>query len=110
MSFCESRDRREYEIKGYHRIFAEAGITDLIFTGTTTIRKAMFTSPAVPLPQISTEKTRPIVAHFDWFQRVGVGASGFSLCADQHVKVRGSLSTLIILKSITAISHLCQSL
>ena len=78
MSFCESRDRREYETMEYHR-FAEAGLTDLIFTGATAIRQAMFTSPAVPLPQISTEKTRPVVAHFDWFQRVGVGASGFSL-------------------------------
>ena len=79
MSFCESRDRREYETMGNHRIAAEARVADLIFTGTTAIRKAMFTSPASPLPQISTEKTRPAVAHFDWFQRVGVGASGFSL-------------------------------
>ena len=79
MSSCESRDRREYETMGYHRSFAEARVADLIFTGTTAIRQAMFTSPAVPLPQISTEKTRPVVAHFDWFQRVGECASGFSL-------------------------------
>ena len=72
-------DRREYETMGNHRIFAEAGITDLIFTETTAIRQAMFTTPASPLPQISTEKTRPVVAHFDWFQRVGEGTSGFSL-------------------------------
>ena len=80
MSFCESRDRRKYKTMEYHR-FAEAGITDLIFTGTTTIRQAMFTSPdpVSPLPQISTKKTRPVVAHFDRFERVGVGASGFSL-------------------------------
>ena len=64
-----------------HRIFAEAGVTDLIFTGSTAIRKAMFTSPdpVSPIPQISAEKTRPVVAHFDWFQRVGEGTSGFSL-------------------------------
>ena len=79
MSFCESRDRREYEIMGYHRIFAEALVTDLIFTGTIAIPQPMFTSPAVPLPQISTEKTRPVVAHFERFQRVGECASGFSL-------------------------------
>ena len=90
-----------------HRIFAEAGVTDLIFTGTTAIRQAMFTSPhpAVPLPQISTEKTRPVVAHFQ-FQRVDEGASGFPLWADQHVKVRGSLSTIILFQSITAKSPL----
>ena len=110
MSFCESRDSREYKTMEYHRIFAEARVADLIFTGTTAIRKAMFTSPALPLPQISTEKTRPVDDQFGWFQRVGEGASGFSLWADQHVKVRGSLSTIIIFKSITAISHLCQSL
>ena len=96
MSFCESRDSREYKTMEYHRIFAEARVTDLIFTGTTAIRQAMFTSPAAPLPQISAEKTRPVVAHFDWFQRVGECASGFSLWADQHVKVRGSLSTIIL--------------
>ena len=79
MSFCESRDRREYEVMGNHRIFAEAGVTDLIFTGSTAIRRAMFTSPVLPRPQISTEKTRPVVAHFDWFQRVGECASGFCL-------------------------------
>ena len=79
MYLCESRDRREYETMGYHRIFAEAGITDLIFTGTNAIRQAMFTSPASPLPQISTEKTRPVVTYFDWFQRVVECASGFSL-------------------------------
>ena len=80
MSLCESRDRKEYETMEYHR-FAEAGITDLIFTGSTAIRKAMFTSPdpVSPLPQISAEKTRPVVAHFVWCQSVGVGASSFSL-------------------------------
>ena len=77
MYICESRDRREYETMGNHRIFAEAGVADLIFTGTTAIRQAMFTSPAVPLPQISTEKTRPVVAHSYWFQRVGEWTSGF---------------------------------
>ena len=79
MYICESSDRTEYETMGYHRIFAEALVTDLIFTGTIAIPQPMFTSPAVPLPQISTEKTRPVVAHFDRFQRVVEGASGFSL-------------------------------
>ena len=58
---------------------AKAGVTNLIFTGTTAIRQAMFTTPASPLPQISAEKTRPVVAHFDWFQRVVHGTSGFPL-------------------------------
>ena len=79
MSFCESRDRREYETTGNHRIFAEARVADLIFTGTTAIRKAMFTSPALPLPQISTEKTSFVAVQFERLQRVGEWASGSTL-------------------------------
>ena len=67
-----------------HRICAEAGIADLILTGTIAVLKSVVTSPALPLHLFSTKQTQlqgapGVLPNCHWFKWVGVGACGFPL-------------------------------
>ena len=66
-----------------HRIFAEAGIADLILTGAIVVLQSMVTSPAIPLHLFCTKQARPgvqdVLPNCHRFKWVGVGAGGLPL-------------------------------